>query len=37
MKCLCMRECKNNGIDLDVQKIYHDENGILFTQYFDKV
>lgn len=28
--------CKNNGIDLDIQKIYHDENGNLFTQYFDK-
>lgn len=28
--------CKNNGIDLDVQKIYHDENGNLFTKYFDK-
>lgn len=29
--------CKTNGIALDVQKIYHDENGNLFTQYFDKI
>lgn len=28
--------CKNNVIALDVQKIYHDENGNLFTNYFDK-
>lgn len=28
--------CKTNGIALDVQKVYHDENGNLFTQYFDK-
>lgn len=28
--------CKNNVIALDVQKIYHDENGNLFTNYFEK-
>lgn len=28
--------CKNNCINLDVQKIYHDEHGDLFKQYFDK-
>ena len=28
--------CKSNGIKLDMQKVYHDENGNLFTQYFEK-
>lgn len=28
--------CKNNGIALDTQKIYHDESGNLFTKYFEK-
>lgn len=28
--------CKNNHVILDVQKIYHDSNGNLFKQYFDK-
>lgn len=29
--------CKNNNVDLDIQKIYHDENGNLFKEYFDKL
>lgn len=28
--------CKDNNIELDKDHIYHDENGNLFTQYFDK-
>ena len=28
--------CKSNGINLDIQKVYHDENGNLFTKYFEK-
>ena len=28
--------CKSNGIKLDMQKVYHDENGNLFTKYFEK-
>ncbi len=28
--------CRNNGINLDIQKVYHDENGNLFTKYFEK-
>lgn len=28
--------CKNNNIELDKNKIYHDENGVLFDKYFDK-
>jgi hypothetical protein len=28
--------CKNNNIELDKNKIYHDENGVLFHKYFDK-
>lgn len=28
--------CRNNAITLDIQKAYHDENGNLFKQYFDK-
>lgn len=29
--------CKNNGVILDTQKVYHDENGNLFTKYFEKL
>jgi len=28
--------CKKNNIELDKNKIYHDENGKLFDKYFDK-
>lgn len=28
--------CKENNIELDKNKIYHDENGKLFDRYFDK-
>lgn len=28
--------CKENGIELDKQKVYHDEHGKLFTHYFEK-
>lgn len=28
--------CKNNNVILDIQKVYHDNYGNLFKQYFDK-
>lgn len=28
--------CKNNNIELDKDKVYHTENGVLFDKYFDK-
>ncbi len=28
--------CKENNIELDKNKIYHDKNGFLFDKYFDK-
>ena len=31
-----VKKKKLQYIILDIQKVYHDENGNLFTQYFEK-